>query len=658
MEAAADIIFFGGNILTVDEDDSKAEALAVKDGKIVSVGTFAEVINRCAGPATKRIALEESQTLLPGFIEAHTHAAQLALVRVSFTFISGGEFASYDAVKRTIIKTVRQAASANPVKGAVFWGWDVELIPDLPDLNADLIDSEFCQGLPAAVPVLIFGQSAHVGWVNNAALDGSMMDLSNAPEQYFERREGKLTGKILHVDNIMRVWRRNPVDRDTLKRAVCDQWMDYASRGFTTVTDLKHDPSRRLDEVLLEVAREDNCPLRVALYGNHVALERSSKPAPSCCSVGIPKGGGDTSPLAHSFHDNRKLWYQGVKLFADGSPHCGTMAVESPFLTNDLTKKLGFPTKDHPRGQLHYEDKELLSLIKKYHERGDRPQIAIHTHGERAIDQVLALYQEVDPPERASDRRYRMEHLGLMTEAQIITAAEQHLALSFFVCHLYYYGKTFSEFIFGRERTNRWSPLALAEKHGLRWTIHQDHPAFPGLPTPFINIKAAVTRCQKDDPNTVYGKEHCVNIKQAIKAYTTHAAWQLHLEEYVGSLEVGKLADLLVVDHNPYTMDPHSLDKIKVVETFLDGKPTGLAKLNRLPSGTYHLRAPLSASSQLWACFSDGWVLDFTKLNKNTHSMGCIVSETQSRVELILLHKHFSLSGTTFIFMSLKWFLI
>ena len=104
-----------------------------------------------------------------------------------------------------------------------------------------------------------------------------------------------------------------------------------------------------------------------------------------------------------------------------------------------------------------------------------------------------------DENDETNTKRHRMEHLGLITEEQIVRAGKINLSLSFFVSHLYFYAKTYSEFILGRERTNRWTPLSLATKHDICWSLHQDHPTFPGYPNPFETIRTAVTRTLRED---------------------------------------------------------------------------------------------------------------------------------------------------------------
>lgn len=111
----------------------------------------------------------------------------------------------------------------------------------------------------------------------------------------------------------------------------------------------------------------------------------------------------------------------------------------------------------------------------------------------------------------------------------------------------------------------------------------QDHPTFPGSAAPFNNIKTAVTRCTRDDPNTPYGPEYCVTVHEALKSYTVNAAWQLHMEKLHGSLAAGKKADLVVLDKNPYDLAPVDLDTVQVVDTFVDGIRTKLSIVKTIP---------------------------------------------------------------------------
>ena len=581
----ADTVFYGGKIITMDEENPKAEALAVQGEKIIQVGKLDDVF-RLIGPNTKIIYLE-NKTMLPGFIEPHQHAIQMVFLRCLYYNISAYYYNTYDEIRNIILEKVSQAAAAQPIKWCVFFGWDPEIIPNMPHLDATFMDEEFT---PSEVPVMIVGQSGHVAWANHAALDAAEVpdDIEDPTGGVFVRDEnGVLTGQLFEEPALMRVMGYySPMpSEETLRDAVNEQWKDYASRGFTTVTDLAYMPDPGFDTILSGVTSQEDCPVRLALYRVVHPEEESdgeagskARPSPCCprlADVKLPMIGPPVS-LARPFNSSKTLWEAGVKIIGDGSPHCGTMAVQEPFMHSNTTEVLGFP--DPPcYGKLNYTNEELYGMIKHHHIQGT--QIAVHAHGERTCDQVLSVYEQVMKEFPVSDTRHRMDHLGLMTANQIARAAPLDLALSFFVCHLYFYGKSYTENIFGRERTNRWAPVAVATKEGLRWTIHQDHATFPGPPLPFANLKTAVTRTQRDDPETVYGPEYCVNIHDAIKGYTINAAWQIHQDQNLGSLTANKMADLLILDQNPYEVDPMKLEEIKVVETFLGGRRSKLAVL-------------------------------------------------------------------------------
>ena len=559
-DGPADIVFKGGDIFTIDDTNPHVEALAVKGERIIAVGKYADIESKIKPGYTQIVDLQ-GRTLLPGFIEAHQHATLLAASR--FLYVNVGGY-SLDCKLRTadeILKIIEDKVAAtnpheSPLPWCMFLGWDIELVPELPTLTADVIDSMFS----GEIPIMVIAQSGHAAWVNHKTFDVcGITSADQCPEggSYATDSEGKLTGLLLEEPAIKSVMDHCPKNLGMAiegAEAIHAQWRDYAARGFTTVTELDYTPEIVLDLYLSAASRFFNWPVRLALYVNG---EKSDKP--------------------NHVYKSSKLWVAGVKFWADGSPHAGTSAIQEPYLDNELTKKLSFPT-DHKCGILNWKDEELLGKVKAAHDQNK--QVSIHAHGERAIDQCLNVYKQLFKP--GDDRRHRLEHLGLVTQDQLKTCGEIGVATSLFVGQFYFYGKTFSESIFGRERTNRWAPLASAIKHVGKISIHQDHPTFPGPPLPFANIKTAVTRTQRGDPNTVYDDENnpnCISIEEAIKAYTIGPAYQLFKEHEIGSLEVGKYADLVILSTNPYDVDPKNLDTdVKVVETYIAGRCNNIHK--------------------------------------------------------------------------------
>ena len=166
MSSAADVIFYGGSIITMNEKNPFVEALAVTGNLITAVGKLDEVF-ALAGETTKLIYLNQ-KALLPGFIEPHTHAVLSVRFNAAFTNIGGYDYHTYDEVNQKMKATICELGKeTSPLPWALFFGWDPELIPSLPLLSADFLDKEFS----SEVPVVVVGQSGHVAWVNRKAFE-------------------------------------------------------------------------------------------------------------------------------------------------------------------------------------------------------------------------------------------------------------------------------------------------------------------------------------------------------------------------------------------------------------------------------------------------------------------------------------------------------
>jgi len=566
-DGVADIVFRNGNIYTIDDNNPKVEALAVQGERILAVGDYDDIKPMIKRRQTQIIDLE-GKTLLPGLVEAHEHATFVASNRFLYTNVSAYGLNGEERDKEAVLEIIRNEISQTdpdeePLPWCIFFGYDIELIPDLPTLDAKVLD-EFS----TKIPLMVIAQNGHAAWVNNKTF--KVCDITS-PDQcppggiYITDENGELTGLLLEEPAIKSVLEHAPIPEGMVgdaAEAIVEQWKEYSTRGYTTVTELAHAPSQAVDLYLSSVATFDDCPIRLALY-----ISTSSTTEPQIV-------------------ENSKIWVAGAKIWADGSPHCGTAAVKDPYPDNEMTQRLAFPPPpppptipDPPKcGLLNWTDDELFQMVKKLHDEGK--QVSVHTNGERAVDQALNVYKQLMKP--GDDSRHRIEHASLITEDQLKVCGELGVLPSFMVYQLYFYGKVFSEFTLGEERANRWGPVAAAVKYvgEEKISIHEDHPSFPGPSQPFANIKTAVTRTHRHDPNKVYGKEYCITVEQAIKALTIGAAYQLFKEDEIGSLEVGKLADLVILSTDPYKIDPMKLDTdVKVVETYIGGRCNNIKKI-------------------------------------------------------------------------------
>lgn len=380
----ADLIFHGKNIITMDDSLPLAEAVAVL------VGTKTEVL-KLAGPGTQIVELRGSETLLPGFIEPHQHATHMIMNRCMYINCGAHKYETYDDIKKLIEETV---ADIEPASGewAMFFGWDPEMIPTLPKLNFALLDT-----FSTKVPIVMIGQSGHVAWANRKVFEVAKIpeDIKDPDGGVFVRDEnGKLTGQMLEGPAmLMAMCAPFPTIQDMAK-ALKEQWDEYTKCGFTTLTELAYMPTDDLDDLVQEESTKPDCSIRLAMYkvvyGPGDEVKTKFKAAPCCCAP-LPQ---PKKKAKQEIKENDKLWIAGIKVTADGSPHCGTAAVREKYLDTELTRLLGFPPTPC-YGMLNYDDASLLETIKYWHGQGY--QVSTHAHGETAIEQVLKTYEQVRP---------------------------------------------------------------------------------------------------------------------------------------------------------------------------------------------------------------------------------------------------------------------
>jgi hypothetical protein len=240
------------------------------------------------------------------------------------------------------------------------------------------------------------------------------------------------------------------------------------------------------------------------------------------------------------------------------------MYLASPYLDTDLTnKKLHIPINHS--GKALITRKELESSIIKYQNTGW--QLAIHAQGDIAIQEVLESFDKVANSQEA-DHRHRLEHCLLLQEESMELMTELNIHPSFHINHLYYYGKALEEDIIGAERAAQLLPIKRADEHSLIYSLHADQPMFPSEPLSLLH--SAVNRRTKE--GKVMGGHNTISVKQGLEALTINAAWQVKMENKIGSIKKGKYADLVILDRNPLSVPPSELRNIQVMQTIVNGK--------------------------------------------------------------------------------------
>ena len=217
-------------------------------------------------------------------------------------------------------------------------------------------------------------QSFHSSWANHKVFE--LIDTADLcvvkGDSYADRQRGNFTGQIIE-GNIALIYKAlSLTENETREEALWETWRNYSLLGFTTVTEMAYFPRESIDKIIKQIVASPDCPIRLALY--------------QAIAPGIKSG--DIHQL--NSPDVNKLWVAGVKLWADGSPNTGTIAVREPLLCTALADCLSFPPPPN-YGRLNYNTQNLHAVVEHYSALG--AQIAIHAQGDRAIEQVLGIYE-------------------------------------------------------------------------------------------------------------------------------------------------------------------------------------------------------------------------------------------------------------------------
>lgn len=544
------LVLTDGKIVTMADGEAPAdvEALLVINGRIAGLGSRGEMIQR--GGDDAQIVLLEGATLMPGWIEPHTHPIASALLGTAID-VSGFNFSS----RGQVMAALREGARGfQPTPWTIAFGWDPMIISDLTPPSLQELDA-----IAPDRPLVIVAQMLHDAYVNTAALEAAGIDRQTpdpANGEFVRDAEGELTGHLREVGAIDAIIAAMPAPEHGAIRLVLNlEYGAYARAGYTTVAAMGSvGRSERPLELFEELAANPDVPVRLVAYAAPERLTEQSAP--------------QVTP-------NRRYSLRGVKFWMDGSPFTGGAAFREPYEENRLTTER-LQLEPGWLAPLMHEEAAFEEQFGDFHRRGF--QISVHTQGERAVDRVLDVAERVLSKTPRPDHRHRLEHDALITRDQLARAAKLGFTTSFFIDHVYYYGQRIPELL-GSERAARYMPVAWAADLGLRPSLHSDNPATP------INalrvLKTATTRQPRDLRLAPVAPTQALTVEQALRAITIDAAWQLGIEDQVGSIEIGKAADFVLLSKNPLDTKPEKLDQIRILGTWIDGHPVDARKTTR-----------------------------------------------------------------------------
>ena len=535
-------VYSGGDILTMaGAEPAYAEALAVRDGKILAVGTRAEV-DKAAGSGAAQVDLA-GRTLLPGFIDGHSHLLNYAdsLVQANLNPPPiGGVTKIADIIEA--LRKLKSDMKAGPGDPLIGQGYDQDMLAERRHPTAADLDAAFPDN-----PVILVHASGHMLVANSLAFKAVKIDASTPDPEggTILRKPGgrEPLGLVQEMgmypfQPILKGARKPEVDLDLVKRAVAH----YAANGYTTASEAL-------------VLGEKMPVIEAAADAGAFSIDVIALPAFTMAAELVGTG-------KIKWGEYRKgLKYAGLKIAVDGSPQGKTAYLTRPFLTpvpGCKTDCRGFPnlTQD-----------QVNQLVLLTYKNG--VQMFSHCNGDAAIDMMIAGHENAEKvlATPGKDRRTVIIHSQIMRPDQLDAYAKQGLLPSFFSNHVYYWGDVHYANL-GPERAEFISPLASAFKRGIRATNHTDATVTPT--DPMFLLWTSVNRVTRE--GRVLGEAERVTPYQGLQALTVNGAYEYFEEASKGTLEVGKRADFVVLDKNPIKVAPMTLKDIRVLETIKDGK--------------------------------------------------------------------------------------
>jgi predicted amidohydrolase YtcJ len=535
----ADAIYHGGPIITMDDKAGTVEALAVKNGKILAVGKKSVVL-KLRGPKTRLVDLQ-GKSLLPGFIDGHSHYINSLLVAGQAKLYAPPSGPGKDV--ESIIAALKEFAEEKKVqKGEMImgYGYDDNVMPNGRLLNRDDLDKAFPDN-----PVRVDHVSMHGAVMNSLALKkyGFSAETQTPPGGVIVRKPGtnEPWGLIMETAFEPVIKQSEPMTAEQEIANTRAGQMLYAEAGVTTA----HEGATFLPQLQI--------------------MKRASEAGANIIDVVAHPFVTDLEKILKEFPKSEWLTYKnrmkigGVKVTIDGSPQGRTAFFTKPYLTG------GPGGEENWSGELAAPQEVINQGIKKIYELGF--PLTIHANGDGAIDSFIKAHEFAAAGALSKDRNVTMIHAQFTRKDQLPKFLAYKIRPSFYTLHTYYFAEAHMANR-GKEQAMYISPMRDAIDVGLRPTNHTDFVVAP-LDQMFM-LWSAMNRMSRG--GVEMGVDQRITALEGLKTMTIWAAEQYGEQASKGSLTVGKHADMVILSDNPLTVDRAAIKDINVVETFKEGK--------------------------------------------------------------------------------------
>lgn len=540
----ADTILKASTIITMDEVHPRARALAFDSstGRITAIGSVGEV--QAATPGVPVTDLGET-VLMPGFVEPHSHPllSGMATQEPAYWVSPNVGVATWADVKAIFTKADNERPAGDVL---VFNGVD-RLLQQAPLPTRTILDQIF-----PTRPVVVIDNSGHGIYFNTATITLMGWTDGHAPADpvggSFGREADGVTSNGTAFESGALMMVAGAVLPTAIPHPLHSGALFYklmADNGITATSE--HTYNSGQFQAYAALASVPGCPLRLHVY--HMSIE-----ADAAADITFPN-----SELV------RKV---GIKLWVDGSPWLGNVAISFEYLDNPTTRTAEIEMGPRGETQMNYTRAQLDAVLDELVPAGY--QMAFHCNGDVGFDVVLDAYARALSKHNllGSDHRWRVEHLGAARRDQFDRAAALGVTCSLSPFQYIYWGDLLDGVMFDSEYGAQWQRVRDAFEAGVTPSYHNDGSVTP--PNQLLNVQQTVTR--KTIAGNVHGANQAVTLDDALKAITINGAYQLKRDHEIGSLAVGKYADLVELSADIYTVAPDQIvDKVKVLGTWVGG---------------------------------------------------------------------------------------
>ncbi len=545
-------IFTAKKIITEDHMKPTATAVAVQDGKILSVGSLEEMKSWMKDGSYTVNNDYANAIITPGMIEAHSHLTMLAIF-MDHPYVGYWDFPGFNGTtlpalksKIEVLNRLKEADKqlSDPNQVLFAWGYD-PIYFNNQDLTAADLDS-----ISKTRPIFVLNASEHIGYVNSVLLKRAGYTSQTRLPGVLKDNNGNPTGvleEMAAAGPVIMSFYKQLFTPETFKKELYGLGDTAHRLGLTTYSDLLFGGpgENEMVQVLKDTSNDMKYPERMVIVYDGKILALMEKKSPG-------------SGLAHiadlSKNNNDKLNFGHIKFVSDGSIQGFTARLNWPGYFNGMPNGIFNTTTDEFK-------QEALPFWKAGY------PIHIHVNGNEATESILDGIQYLQNTAPRKPALVMLEHDQMSSPEQFYRAKQLGAYVNLFANHVYYWGDQHYSILLGPDRANQIDAVLEAKRHHLMYSVHTDSPVTPL--GPLHSMWAAINRVTAS--GRVLGANLKISAEDALKAVTINAAYLLNQQRYIGSIEIGKRADFTVLARDPLTEPAKTIKDIPIIATIQDG---------------------------------------------------------------------------------------